>query len=336
MKHNNKNSKEIRLNKMLYREAIKRINIKMDSGPYAKQNLDKLIESIKSSYEAEEDFHTIFKRNISMYLIINSGGIINLKMMAEIDGMENEIARNAHDKLFNIKLLSWCKTYREMLLLIHSIINEKAFNAKDFIEFNGLGSYVTSFCEDDLNLSMIVDFFDEISFRYGIEMTKKIINTACMKYAKIHSIRPGKIKYSLPFDFKPNECNEKKIEEYKWILDRIPFIDKNAFGEDITELSTIMNKHIPLSLRAYYRYDVYVSCDALAESDIKLFILQTKRAWSQKKYQESVKGKPVLNTHISASAKKQLKLLASVHNKKINEELECIINDAYVRYKGLM
>lgn len=60
---------------------------------------------------------------------------------------------------------------------------------------------------------------------------------------------------------------------------------------------------------------------------VKLFLFQTKKAWSQKKYRDGVKDKAVLNTYISKSSMLKLKEIAKNHNKNINEIIEAMIEE---------
>ncbi|MGI3399783.1 hypothetical protein ACRU3A_20975, partial [Providencia stuartii] len=59
---------------------------------------------------------------------------------------------------------------------------------------------------------------------------------------------------------------------------------------------------------------------------VKLFLSQTRKAWSQKKYRDGVKDKAVLNTYISKSSMVKLKKIAKNHNKNINEIIEAMID----------
>lgn len=60
-------------------------------------------------------------------------------------------------------------------------------------------------------------------------------------------------------------------------------------------------------------------------ADVKLFLIDAKKALSQKKFREKVKDKVVLNTYISNKAKGRLKKLAKKDKVNINEMLERII-----------
>lgn len=50
-----------------------------------------------------------------------------------------------------------------------------------------------------------------------------------------------------------------------------------------------------------------------------------------KKFRDGVKDKKVLNTYIGKESKKQLDYLVRKNKRKINEELEVLIHDAYMK-----
>ncbi|WP_415886333.1 hypothetical protein [Providencia rettgeri] len=58
---------------------------------------------------------------------------------------------------------------------------------------------------------------------------------------------------------------------------------------------------------------------------VDYFLSRTRKAWSQKKFRDGVKGKEVLNTYISKESKLKLKKIAKLHNKNINEIIEAMI-----------
>ncbi|QIF95075.1 hypothetical protein [Proteus vulgaris] len=59
---------------------------------------------------------------------------------------------------------------------------------------------------------------------------------------------------------------------------------------------------------------------------VDYFLSRTRKAWSQKKFRDGVKGKEVLNTYISKESKLKLKKIAKLHNKNINEIIEAMID----------
>lgn len=59
---------------------------------------------------------------------------------------------------------------------------------------------------------------------------------------------------------------------------------------------------------------------------VDYFLSRTRKAWSQKKFRDGVKGKEVLNTYISKESKLKLKKIAKHHNKNINEIIEAMID----------
>ena len=58
----------------------------------------------------------------------------------------------------------------------------------------------------------------------------------------------------------------------------------------------------------------------------KLFIVNMKRAWSQKKHRDSLEGKKAYNIVMDVKIKSKLDKLAKDNGKKINETLEWLIN----------
>ncbi|MEQ5726723.1 hypothetical protein ABQD47_22420 [Providencia rettgeri] len=124
-------------------------------------------------------------------------------------------------------------------------------------------------------------------------------------------------EYPEPFSFLP-----KRNEALKWITERM--LRANiAVTDDVNVL--IQNE----------KWKVIVSCFdywAITSSveTAKLFLSQTRKAWSQKKYRDGVKDKAVLNTYISKSSMIKLKKIAKNHNKNINEIIEAMIDQIYL------
>lgn len=86
-----------------------------------------------------------------------------------------------------------------------------------------------------------------------------------------------------------------------------------------------------MNLKVHSIFDQWVENKSDAEGE--LFIIKTKKAWSQKKFRDGVANKKVLNTYISKGSKRQLDYLASKNGMKINELIEMLINDAYAKAK---
>ncbi|MER1722861.1 hypothetical protein KDA12_09510, partial [Proteus mirabilis] len=120
-------------------------------------------------------------------------------------------------------------------------------------------------------------------------------------------------EYPDPFSFL-----SKKTEALKWISERL--IRANiAVDDDVNVL--IQNEKWKLIISCFDYWAIFSSVEA-----VKLFLSQTRKAWSQKKYRDGVKDKAVLNTYISKSSMVKLKKIAKNHNKNINEIIEAMID----------
>ncbi|MDE5308803.1 hypothetical protein PY546_23770 [Providencia stuartii] len=120
-------------------------------------------------------------------------------------------------------------------------------------------------------------------------------------------------EYPDPFLFLP-----RKNEALKWIAERM--IRANiAVDDDVNVL--IQNEKWKLIISCFDCWAIISSVEA-----VKLFLSQTRKAWSQKKYRDGVKDKAVLNTYISKSSMLKLKKIAKNHNKNINEIIEAMID----------
>lgn len=86
-----------------------------------------------------------------------------------------------------------------------------------------------------------------------------------------------------------------------------------------------------MSLKIHSIFDQWV--DNKSDAEAELFIIKTKKAWSQKKFRDSVASKKVLNTYISKDSKRQLDYLIGKNEMKINELIEMLINEAYAKAK---
>ncbi|MTC12065.1 hypothetical protein GKR60_09635, partial [Providencia stuartii] len=96
-------------------------------------------------------------------------------------------------------------------------------------------------------------------------------------------------EYPDPFLFLP-----RKNEALKWIAERM--IRANiAVDDDVNVL--IQNEKWKLIISCFDYWAIISSVEA-----VKLFLSQTRKAWSQKKYRDGVKDKAVLNTYISKSS----------------------------------
>ncbi|MEX9890479.1 hypothetical protein [Providencia rettgeri] len=120
-------------------------------------------------------------------------------------------------------------------------------------------------------------------------------------------------EYPDPFLFLP-----RKNEALKWIAERM--IRANIAADDDVNV-LIQNEKWKLIISCFDCWAIISSVEA-----VKLFLSQTRKAWSQKKYRDGVKDKAVLNTYISKSSMLKLKKIAKNHNKNINEIIEAMID----------
>lgn len=62
-----------------------------------------------------------------------------------------------------------------------------------------------------------------------------------------------------------------------------------------------------------------------SKAEIKLYLIEMKKAWSQKKFRDGVKDKKVLNTYISKKASDKLKKISKEENKNMSDILDFLI-----------
>ncbi|WP_275075308.1 hypothetical protein [Providencia rettgeri] len=118
--------------------------------------------------------------------------------------------------------------------------------------------------------------------------------------------------YSKPFSFL-----HKNEDSLSWIVNRM--LNEKIWNTlDINVL--LKNERWKAVLSCFDFWAIFAE-----PSSVKLFLLQARHAWSQKKYRNSVKDKAVLNTYISKEAKKKLKELARKNKKNMNEVIEDLI-----------
>ncbi|MGA3699371.1 hypothetical protein ACPAVH_26330 [Enterobacteriaceae bacterium TYF_5] len=120
-------------------------------------------------------------------------------------------------------------------------------------------------------------------------------------------------KYPEPFSFLP-----RRSETLKWIAERM--IRENIFSDD--DVNLLIKNQKWKTISSCFDYWAVIS----SVEKVKLFLSQTRKAWSQKKYRDGVKDKTVLNTYISKPSMLKLKKIAKNHNKNINEIIEAMIN----------
>ncbi|ELR4953161.1 hypothetical protein QRT53_001617 [Salmonella enterica] len=230
--------------------------------------------------------------------------------------------------LINDRLLSWCKGQREMMLVLHAVMRRyKLMYPSPTLSLFDFSTDVFDCEKGCVDKTGFLLALDEMSFFIGCDSVQGEIMEAQRSWDLIQSMAEN------PLPFPEKNYFEKYKDDYFWAIN---YIDKIHGENIILHIDKINKACIPDQLRAYHKYDIYFSIRKMNESELKLFIIKMKKTRSQNKYRNSVKGKKVLNTYISASAKRQLDILSGRHNKKINEELEHLINEAYMKYKGIV
>lgn len=162
----------------------------------------------------------------------------------------------------------------------------------------------------------LVFIVDNLSIKIGRQKIEEIIYTLKSQWSALTKSFPN------PFWFSANKQNIKEMDSYNWLFSRF---DKMGVVEDNID-------YHKKSENQFIIYSVFYSwASNKTMSEVELFLIKTRKSWSQRKFKKSVKDKKVLNTYISGDAKDQLKKLAKNSNRNMNEELEVIINDAYLR-----
>ncbi|EOX8445597.1 hypothetical protein [Salmonella enterica] len=227
--------------------------------------------------------------------------------------------------LINKSLLSWCKGQREMMLVLHAVMQRYKLMYPT--------PTVSSFCfstdifdceKGCVDKTAFLLALDEMSFYIGRECVQSEIMDAKRSWELIQNMAEN------PLPFPEGNYLAKYKGDYFWA---IKYIDKVYGTNIILHIDKINNACVSDQLRAYHKYDIYFSSQKMNESELKLFIIKLKKARSQNKYRESVKNKKVLNTYISPGAKARLTAMAKYHGMNINEELEQLINNAYTKYR---
>ncbi|MFJ5360459.1 hypothetical protein ACIPUG_05815 [Pectobacterium sp. CHL-2024] len=167
-----------------------------------------------------------------------------------------------------------------------------------------------------MSFKSLVFMVDNLSVKIGRQKIEEIIYTLKSQWTALTKSFPS------PFWFSANKQNIKEMDSYNWLLSRF---DKMGVIEDNID-------YHKKSENQFIIYSVFYSwASNKTMSEVELFLIKTRKSWSQRKFKKSVKDKKVLNTYISGDAKDQLKKLAKNSNRNMNEELEVIINDAYLR-----
>lgn len=227
--------------------------------------------------------------------------------------------------LINESLLSWCKGQREMMLVLHAVIRRyKTISSAPTISSFCFSMDVFDCEKGCVDKTAFLLALDEMSFYIG----RECVQSEIMEAERSWTLIQGMTENPLPFPEKSYAAKYK--DDYLWAS---KYIDKVYGGNNSLHIDKINNACISDQLRIYHKYDIYFSTRKMNEPELKLFIIKMKKARSQNKYRNSVKGKKVLNTYISPGAKTRLTVMAKYHGMNINEELEQLINHAYTKYR---
>ncbi|MDL3390758.1 hypothetical protein QR158_04935 [Salmonella enterica] len=227
--------------------------------------------------------------------------------------------------LVNENLLSWCKGQREMMLVLHTVMQRYKLMYST--------PTISSFCFSTDVFDCEKGCVDKTAFLLALDEMSFYIDRECVQSEIMEAKRSWELIQDMaenPLPFPEKTYSAKYKDDYFWA---IKYIDK-VYGEDIVlHIDKINNACISDQLRVYHKYDIYFSTRKMNESELKLFVMRMKKSRSQNKYRESVKDKKVLNTYISSGAKARLTAMAKYHGMNINEELEQLINHAYTKYR---
>lgn len=254
-------------------------------------------------------------------IIINAKNKDSDALLNELNGIFGSVLMNVEfylreikNEIIPIEELSFLKNER-LSFLFFNYLSLMYKNDMDKMNHRSILEQLMKCSPLELN-SMIKK--DIIPFNYVvffIDFLHFFINSSDFKEI-IFNIRDKGISilecYPAPFSFL-----QKNDDSLSWIVNRMLKEDMWNF-RDINVL--LQNTRWKSVLSCFDFWAI-----SAAPSSTKLFLLQSKKAWSQKKYRDSVKNKEVLNTYISKEAKLKLKKIAKYHNKNINEIIEAMI-----------
>lgn len=279
------------------------------------------LEYIQNFYIRKNDFIQFVHQDTNA--IIQDGSMMGLKFRLEEllrinkKRPNEDNTLNVHSAVFHperyidIKELAWFKKDRlrwmvaNLILSIYrgyrfdnsikSLINNLNISPVDFFYHSG----------ESIKYDELILLIDVMVVLHGKNIIEKELLS---KRERIEFIEK---KYPSPFNF------IRDNNELDWL---IPRLVKGSIVNniDINYLCGIINKETMVS--SFDFWALYKN-----ESEIKLFLLETKKSLSQKRFRDKVKDKEVLNTYISKEAKKRLKYLARKNNLNINQVLEILI-----------
>nr|WP_314266775.1 hypothetical protein [uncultured Moellerella sp.] len=215
------------------------------------------------------------------------------------------------ERYIDIKELAWFKKDRLRWLVanlilsiyriyrydenINSLINNLNISPVDFFYHSG----------ESIKYDELILFIDIMVILCGKDKIEKELLNKKERIADLEK------KYPIPFNF------IRDSNELDWLALRL--VKESIFNNiDINYLCEIINKETIASNFDFWALNK-------TEPEVKLFLLETRKSLSQKRFRNKVKDKEVLNTYISKQAKRRLKYLAKKHQININEVLEIFI-----------
>ena len=218
----------------------------------------------------------------------------------------------SNESYIDEKELKWIKKER-YLWVVTNILFDIYSNYRERLSSVGIMNNTTKYSPVDMfsrnerkvKYDDVILFIDMVTILEGKEY---ILNTLSILHNKIFFLRK---KYPKPFIFIRGK------DEFDWLSQRLY---KNKIITEIDVNYLFYNDGDDMILSCFDFWAIN-----LDEEKIKLFLLETKKAISQRRFREKVKDKEVLNTYISKQAKRRLKYLAKKHTLNINEVLEIFI-----------
>ncbi len=184
-----------------------------------------------------------------------------------------------------------------------SIIATENFSPIDLYSLNG----------EDMPFHYMIALLDFITVVIDYKKTITDVNEMKKTYLSYYQ------EYQNPFSFLP-----KSIGSLEWIVSRMKDRKINIWRDN--DVNVLIKNDGWKCVLSCFDFFLFLCVTDSKVSDVKLFLLRTRKAWSQKKFRDGVKGKEVLNTYISKESKLKLKKIAKHHNKNINEIIEAMID----------
>ncbi|HBC5517225.1 TPA: hypothetical protein KEU84_003781, partial [Proteus mirabilis] len=184
-----------------------------------------------------------------------------------------------------------------------SIIATENFSPIDLYSLNG----------EDMPFHYMIALLDFITVVIDYKKTITDVNEMKKTYLSYYQ------EYQNPFSFLP-----KSIGSLEWIVSRMKDGQINIWRDN--DVNVLIKNDGWKCVLSCFDFFLFLCVTDSKVSDVKLFLLRTRKAWSQKKFRDGVKGKEVLNTYISKESKLKLKKIAKHHNKNINEIIEAMID----------